>query len=337
MRAARGFSFPRPLRLLALLTFGLFVLAPAQPARAWVDRAIGDVVVRDGQTVDSATTAIGDITIEPGAHVRGNVSSGMGNILIEGQVDGSVNSGSGNVRILAPVAGGVKAGNGNVYVNAPVGGDVEVGHGSIHHGPRAWFGGSIICRSCSMPDESRDVSASPAVTGVAFQSGGGLRDAGSGAGGGAGLVGWGLGTLAFVACSVLLAMVLPRPLASAARSIEWYPGRSLLVGAASVPLFVVLGVVLAVSVVGGPVLVLLVPAYFGLALFGTVATAYFLGRRTLFATGRYRSGNAAAAIVGALLVAVSALVPILGALILCGLVLLGLGATVLAVFSRGRR
>lgn len=180
------------------------------------------------------------------------------------------------------------------------------------------------------------MSARPEVTGVAFQNSGLRGTDPGGTDGGGSLIGWGLGTLAFVACSVLLTMVMPRPLASAARSIEWYPGRSLLVGVASVPLFVVLGVVLAVSVVGGPVLVLLVPAYFGLALFGTVATAYFLGRRTLFATGRYRSGNAAAAIVGAVLVAISALVPMVGTFLLCGLVLLGLGATVLAVLSRRR-
>src|SRR3712207_7608145 len=69
---------------------------------------------------------------------------------------------------------------------------------------------------------------------------------------------------------------------------------------------------------------------------GALVAAYFVGRRVVFATGRYRGGNALAAVVGALILAVAYLIPVLGGLLIYGLALLGTGASVLALFS-GRR
>ncbi len=324
-----------------LLILGLMLIVPAPPARAFEGRVYGNVLVKSGQTVDEVSTTVGDITVAPGAHVEGNVNSGVGNIRVEGPVGGDVRSGSGNIEISAPIGGGVDAGNGNVYVNAPVRGNVEVGQGSVRYGPRAWIGGRVICRSsCSMPKE-RVSQLRASSTATDFQGGdfnntsGTVSSHGDGAGG-PGFVGWMLATIAFMACSVLLSVVIPRPLTSAARSLEVFPGRSLLYGIASVPAVAIMAVVLAVSVVGIPALLLLAPAYLALVIFGALVIAYFLGRRVLFATGRYRGGNALAAVVGAVIVAATALIPIFGKLVLYTLVLLGTGAVISAIISRFR-
>jgi hypothetical protein len=51
-------------------------------------------------------------------------------------------------------------------------------------------------------------------------------------------------------------------------------------------------------------------------------------------TGRYRVGNALAAVVGAMILAGTTLIPVLGDLLLYALSLLGTGAIILALFSR---
>jgi hypothetical protein len=149
-----------------------------------------------------------------------------------------------------------------------------------------------------------------------------------------GFVGWLFAALAFAACAVLAAVLAPRPLASAARSAEESPGRSFVCGLVSLPAFFVLCVVLAVTVVGIPLLLLLIPAYLALVFFGALVAAFFIGTRVLMITGRYRVGNALAAVVGALILAATTLIPVLGDLLLYALSLLGTGAVILALFSR---
>jgi hypothetical protein len=133
---------------------------------------------------------------------------------------------------------------------------------------------------------------------------------------------------------VLVAVLAPRPLSAAARKAEESPAMSLLFGLASVPAVVVLCVVLAVSIIGIPLLLLLAPAYLALVFFGALVAAFFVGRRVVFATGRYHVGNAMAAAVGALILAAAYLIPVLGDLLLYGLALFGAGASILAFVSR---
>ena len=95
-------------------------------------------------------------------------------------------------------------------------------------------------------------------------------------------------------------------------------------------------VVLAVSIIGIPLLLLLAPAYLALVFFGALVAAFFVGRRVIFAIGRYHVGNAMAAVVGALILAVAYLIPVLGDIFLYGFALFGAGASVLALVSRRR-
>jgi quinol-cytochrome oxidoreductase complex cytochrome b subunit len=54
-------------------------------------------------------------------------------------------------------------------------------------------------------------------------------------------------------------------------------------------------------------------------------------------TGGYRVGNALAAVVGAIILAATTFIPVLGDLLLYALSLLGTGAIILALFSRRPR
>jgi cytoskeletal protein CcmA (bactofilin family) len=319
----------RPLLTLSVAVLGLVALLPPLPAHAFENKALGDVVVESGQTEPEVSTAVGDVRVD--GVVEGDVQSGMGDIVVNGEVGDDINAGSGDVKVYGPVGGEIEAGFGDVYVDAPVGGDIDVGRGHIELGPGALVHGNVYYGSGQIQPHPGAVVEGNMVTGWRHDvdhepDGFGIP----------GFVGWVFATAAFVACSVLLAVLAPGPLLAAARRAEESPGWSLLFGVASVPAVVVLAVVLAVSIVGIPLLLLLAPAYLALIFFGALVAAYFVGRRVVFATGHYRRGNALAAMIGALILAVAYLIPVLGGLLLYGLALFGTGASVLALASRRR-
>jgi hypothetical protein len=210
-------------------------------------------------------------------------------------------------------------------------GDVEVGRGDVELGPGAQVGGDIHYGSGEVDGNTQAVEGTIRAGGM-----GPSMDHEWGRFGILNVVGWMFAAAVFAACSVLAAVLAPGPLQAAARRAEESPGMSLLFGVASVPAVVVLCVVLAVSIIGIPLLLLLTPAYLALLFFGALVAAYFVGRRVVFATGRYYIGNAFAAAVGAIILAAAYLIPVLGGLLIYGLALFGTGASILALVSRRR-
>ena len=325
-------TIARPLLTLSVTVIGLVILLPL-PAHA---RAFGDEVVEPGQTRHEVSTAVGDVTVD--GFVERDVNAGFGDVLVneDGGVGGDINSGFGDVVVNAPVGGEIDAGFGDVEVNAPVRGNVEVGRGDVELGPGGLVLESVYYGSGEFRGNRDAVQGTVATGGMRPDMdqepmdheprGFGIFD----------LVGWVFATAAFVACSVLVAVLAPGPLLAAARRADESPGWSLFFGVVSVPAVVVLCVVLAISIVGIPVLLLLAPAYLAFVFFGALVAAYFVGRRVVLATGRYHVGNALAAVVGALIIAAAYLIPLLGGLLLYGFALFGAGASILALFSRRR-
>jgi cytoskeletal protein CcmA (bactofilin family) len=318
----------RPLLTLFLAVLGLIVLLPL-PAHALEKKAWGDVVVEEGEIESEVSTPVGNVRVD--GLVEGDVKAGMGDVVVNGEVEDDIHVGRGDVEVYEPVGGDIENGFGDVYINALVEGDVNVGHGDVDLASEADVGGSVSSGSGKITGNTEAVQGTLA-TNVSpdvdhdpdwFD----IPD----------LVGWVFGTAAFAACSVLLAVLTPGPLLAAARRAEESPGWSLVVGVGSVPAVVVFAVLLAVSIVGIPLLLLLAPAYLAFVFFGALVAAYFVGRRVVFATGHYRGGNALAAMVGAIILAVAYLIPVVGGLLLYGLALLGTGASILALFSRRPR
>jgi hypothetical protein len=322
-------TIARSLLALSVTALALLALLPL-PAHAYESKVFGDVVVESGEVEDEVSTVVGDVRVD-GA-VEGDVHSGLGDIEIRGEVGDDINAGRGDVEVYEPVGGGIEAGFGDVYVDAPVEEDVKVGRGDVELGSEALVRGDVYYGSGEIEPHPSAVVEGNMIAGRTPH-----MDHEPDGFGIPGLVGWVFATAAFVACSVLLAVLAPGPLLAAARRAEESPGWSLLFGVASVPALVVFAVVLAVSIVGIPLLLLLAPAYLAFVFFGALVAAYFVGRRVVFATGYYRGGNALAAMVGALILAVVYMIPVLGGLLLYGLALFGTGAAILALFSRRSR
>jgi cytoskeletal protein CcmA (bactofilin family) len=313
----------RPLVAICMVVISLVVLLPL-PALADEQRLVGDIVV--GGAEEDVSTVAGNVTVH--GLVEDDVHSGKGDITVspDGSVRGDVDAGLGDVDIQGPVGDDVHAAFGDVYVNAPVGGDVDVGHGDVKLGPKAEISGDLMYGDGDFTGDSGAVKGDISARGMAFD-----LDESHGPSV-LGLVGWLFAALAFAACAVLAAVVAPRPLTAAARRVGETPGRAFVYGIVSLPVFFVLCVVLAVTIIGIPLILLLAPAYLAVLFAGTLVAAFFLGTRVLMLTGRYRVGNAMAAVVGALILAATTFIPFLGDLILYALCLLGTGAVIMAIF-----
>jgi cytoskeletal protein CcmA (bactofilin family) len=319
-----------PLLTVSVVILGLVVLLPL-PAHAAEEQLVGDVVVGRQGVENDVSTGAGDLEVR--GLVEDDVHSGYGDVLVsgKGEVGGDIDAGLGDVKIEGPVEGDVRAEFGNVYVNAPVKGDVNVGWGDVDLGPDAEILGNLECEGCEIIGNRGAVKGDMIARGMALDF-----DESHGPGI-IGFVGWLFAALAFAACAVLAAVVAPRPLTSATSRAEESPGRSFVYGLVSLPVFFLLCVVLAVSIIGIPLLLLLVPAYLALLFFGALVAAFFIGTRVLMVTGGYRVGNALAAVVGAIILAATTFIPVLGDLLLYALSLLGTGAIILALFSRRPR
>jgi hypothetical protein len=318
----------RPLIVASIALVGLVVLLPPIPAYALEKSVFRDVTVEPDAHAGEVSTVFGDARVR--GPVAGDVHSAFGDVTVDDRVGGSVNSGFGDITVRAPVGGEVDAGFGDVRVNAPVGGDIDVDHGDIVLGPKTMVTGHVRPGSGEVYPDPRAVLEEPMGAGMMPDFASSEDDDLIG------YIGWFFAAAGFAACVVLAAVVAPRSLSAAARRAEEAPGWSLLVGFVSLPAVIVLSVALAVSVVGVPLLLLMTPAYLALVFYGALVAAFFVGRKVMLATGRYRSGNALAATVGAFLVAAAAMIPFLGEFLVFALALLGTGASILALASRRR-
>jgi len=316
----------RPLLSISVLVACMVTLLPL-PTYAAEQQAFGRVTVPHGETHEKVSTAVGDVRVN--GSVEDDVETGHGKVFVDGPVGGDVKSAVGNVVVRDTVGGDIRAGVGNVRVDSRVEGDVDVSHGNVFLGPNARVGGDVECGNGRIQGNTAAVQGdmrAGMASGVDSDDGASIL----------GFFGWMLLTLLFAACTVLLTVLAPGTLSSVTRNLERSPGRSLLFGVVSVPVAVILCVVLGISVVGIPVLILLAPAYLAFVFFGALVTAYFVGRRLLFATGRHRGGNVLAAVVGAVAVSATSLVPFVGELLVYALALLGAGATIVALMNRRR-
>lgn len=307
----RAFSHPSRSLALGLLAASALVLVCSTPAAAMESQIVGDVKV-------------------PGNEVRGEVYTVIGDVTIEGGVQGDVRCAFGDVVVRGPVGGNVKTGFGDVYVDAPVGGSVDVGYGDVGLGPQAYIAENLSQGNGESSRHPASVIQGDVRSGM-MSSGSPLINGGVAL---ANLTVWLLTTLGFCALAMLGAIVARRPLGACARSLERSPGRSMLWGLASLPTAALFSVVLAITIIGAPLLLLSVPAYLALVVFGALVSAYFIGSRILVLSGHHRGGEALASAVGAFAVSVVYLVPFIGGVALFLMALLGAGATIAAVLER---
>ncbi|MBL8200540.1 MAG: hypothetical protein JNK40_06165 [Chromatiales bacterium] len=279
-------------------------------------RAAGGNVRVTGFVTDQATIAGGSVTVAPGSAIGGRTWLAGGDVEMAGEIGDDLY-----------VAGGT------VVISGSVAGDVEVAAREIRVEPGAVIGGDLVWRSEQEPliaDDARifgDIRAAGRDEPEPHRDDGASRFEG----------GWAAG-IALAAAGLILLWFAPQLAARAAVVFREAPGRTLVLGAASIvltpiavlALFVtVLGWLLGLVVLAGYVFALLLSGLLGL-LIATLILCSGLGGPA--AGVGWRSALVLLAVVVVLVLAQR--VPALGGLLIVLLVLAGFGSLTALVTGR---
>jgi len=296
-----------------------------------VSGVYGTIIIEGTVTGDVSGLA-GNVVIEEGATVEGDLSVAAGNIRVAGEVHGEVSAGAGTVTLAetARVGGTFSAGAADVRIDGRIDGDARVGADRIHLGDDASIAGSLTYdgtlegnREAVAGEITRDRSLSVGL----------LSDVQP-------FLSWVVTVSVFVlnlALGALLLTVFPRfseRLAGQVSSESIESGAIGLAVAGAVPAVLIL---IAVTVIGIPL------ALGGLLLFALLAWVGLVYGR--FAIGVWLlsytevDSRWAALVVGLVLAAVLSHLPVpfVGGVLNLLIFLLGIGALVRGLYSRGRR
>jgi len=231
----------------------------------------------------------------------------------------------GTVHLDGTVRGSLLVSGGTVVLNGPVGGDVEITAGELFVGPGAAIAGSLryrVPRGKMHMDPYAQVTGP--VTGLPAQTGGG-----------AAYVFGVLWMLGFLAAGAIIVALLPRWMSDTADLVRERPSRSALVGLGGLVLTPLAILVTACTVIGLPFAFLVTLLYIILLYISGIGVAIWLGRRVLGTRVRVgRTGTIVNFGVGALILMLVRLIPILGTLVACATMIVGLGALLLYVRAR---
>lgn len=266
-------------------------------------RAAGGRVHLGGEVGRNVTLAGGDVSLEENAVVGRNAYLAGGLVEVLGRVEGSLR-----------VAGG------DVVLDGPVTGSVHVESGRLRLGPGARIEGDLRYRT----DEG-EATIDP----VARIEGSVQALAPRPEGGGRTLFRV-LRILAFVVTGGVMVALLPGPAREAARTVRYRGAASLGLGLLWLLLVPIVVLVVGVTVVGLPLAVIVAALYAVSLYLGPIAPALWLGDRLL---PRHPEGSRAAALtafaVGGAVLAVLAILPVVGILVRLLVTLAGLGAAAL--------
>jgi cytoskeletal protein CcmA (bactofilin family) len=272
-----------------------------------------------GRIHGSLRAAAGEIHVA--ATVDRNATIAGGNVEMDsvGVIAGNAYLWGGSVQIDGTVRKGLAVSAGKVTLNGVYGGDVEVNGGSLTVGPRAQIGGNLrytVPKSEVHIDPAARISGT--VTALPIPRAGG-----------AGRVLW---TFGFLLAGAVAVALFPGFAASASEIIPRRPARAALLGlgwACLVPFAVLL---MAITILGLPLAFLVAALYLVVVSLSSVPFSIWLGRRLLGA--RVRPGDLGTVLsffVGAILLSLVGLIPLLGVLVQVIAAIIGLGAIMIAV------
>ncbi|MEM1429332.1 MAG: polymer-forming cytoskeletal protein [Pseudomonadota bacterium] len=301
-----------------------------------IDGAVLGDAVASGASVSVDGSVAGDLTASalilrtgPGAEIGGNARLAAMTVTVEG-----------------PVAGALVAAGAEVTLNAPVAGDVSLSGMEINFGPNARIDGQLTYYSTARVDIPEGVISADRVRFEAanrremwrdvrgdWQAWDGPVELSPWVVIGGFLINLGL----FVLLGAVLLALAPNTVRRLRRTADARPGMVILTGA--IGLSILFGSLLigALSVVGLPLLPIIVLLIVLVWLLGYLLGAYVLAMRVLRGLGTEESPGMAmrllALAIGVTLVALLNFIPVLGWMANFALVLLGVGAITTALFE----
>lgn len=289
-----------------------------------IEGIAGTVVVR-GTVTGDVSAAAGTVHVAEGGTVQGDVEAAAGTVTIDGAVGGDVDTAGSTVTVgeTGSIAGDLTAGATYLAIDGTVDGDLTAGAERIVLGPEASVGGTVRYDA-----ETFSRAPGAAVGGSVVQD----ESLGQPADPDLRIPGWLgalYGLLANLLLGVLLLAVFPAFSSRVADGVVERPLRSSGVGLATLLVVPVVLVVLLVTIVGIPLSLVGAVAFAVTVWVAVVYGQYALGAWALSFAGR--ENRWLALVLGVVGVTVLGAVPVLGALLDIAVLLLGLGALVLAL------
>lgn len=346
-------------KLIYTLVLGLLIVPAAVPNLASAARVEGG----EQFTLPASEVSLGNMYLGSGnanilGQVVGDLYVGAGNAVISGQVTDDVVIVGGNTTITGNVGGDVRVMGGQTTITGTVGGDIFVIGGSLTVGgetlgdvdfigghfvlsPSARVGGDVTYRS----DRRAEVSSEAQIAGELIYDKTlaqrlGVLKAGntSFATGLAALLGaWlFLKLLMLVFASLVIYWLLLGPLEKVVKTTFSHPGKLVVTGFAAMVAVPVLVLILAVTIIGLPLAILLGLFYGGALLAAKLLAGAVLGvwlDRRLFKRENYRP-TWKNVLLGTLVFFILSYVPIVGWLLSLALVALVAGAMLEILYQR---
>ncbi|HTD82214.1 MAG TPA: hypothetical protein VK648_00320, partial [Gemmatimonadaceae bacterium] len=231
----------------------------------------------------------------------------------------------GNVRVEGIIRGGLLATGGNILLNGPITGNVEIAAGTLTLGPRAQIGGNLRYRVSK--DEvhiDRAAHVGGTVTALPVSKGRGAFS-------------W-LWIFGGILAGAVVVLLMPRFVAEAAALFQERPIRSAIVGFLCGILLPIAIVIAAVTVIGLPLALLSAAILAVLIGLSEVPVAVWLGERILHArTPLGRQSTIVNFFLGALIMLVVGIVPVIGPIALFVASWLGFGSILLSAWAARER
>jgi hypothetical protein len=277
-----------------------------------------------GRVHGSLRAAGGHVTVR--ATVDRNATIGGGDVVVDSSTVIGHNAYliGGNIHVNGAVRGGLLATGGNVELNGAIGQDVEVAGGSLRLGPRAQIAGNLRYRV------KGDVHIDPAarvagkITALPVSRGPGPFS-------------W-LWTAGLLLMGVVVVLLVPRFITDAALGVQRRPIRAIVVGIAVGILGLIAIVIAAITVIGLPLALLGIALYLIFGAVSEIPVAVWLGGKILHErTVLGRQGPIVNFFIGALILLVIGIVPILGGLVTLVATCIGFGAILLAAWAARER
>jgi cytoskeletal protein CcmA (bactofilin family) len=278
--------------------------------------AAGGRVYVNGAIARNARLAGGDVEIAPSARIDGGASIAAG----QAHVNGAIGS-------------YLQAAGGSLYLNGPVGGDVNASARQIELGPDARISGKLRYRSNGVLKQDPGAQVLGGIEQLPFQ----VRRAPAVARGFALVMFW-VWTFGLM---VLVAILFLLPgFTNVIGMLETRPGASALLGFVLLVCIPIASLILLITLIGAPLALLSIAAYFALLLVGYIAAAAAIGD-LLLKWLRHKTAETAgwrilAAICGIVIIALLGRIPFLGGLIVFVALIMGIGAVGLQMYRAVR-
>jgi cytoskeletal protein CcmA (bactofilin family) len=286
--------------------------------------AAGGTVRLNGNISDNTYAAGGQVFVNGTISRNARIAGGTVELAPSSRIEGGASIAAGRARLSGSIGGYLQAAGGSLYLDGPVGGDVEAAARQIELGPNTRINGRLRYRSNGTLKQDAGAQVLGGIEQLPFE----VRTARA-VGRGFAWVAFLFWTLGLMLLVAILLLLLPG-FANVIGMLEARPGMSALLGFAMLVCIPIASVILLITLIGAPLGLLSIAAYFALLMVGYLAAAAVVGdvllKRLRRGTAETAGWRIAAAICGIFIISILGRIPVLGGLIVFVALIMGIGA-----------